>query len=226
LITLDTVRGRVHASPQGENLLTVSSTWGDGETAFLLVEAAIGSYLDLVAETVAIDSTEAIAYWTERQTAAQVRVDAAQDQLSAYVDTLPDLEPGEQRTTDQQLNLNRLDTTLARALADFDDAQDAIDTARLNTAQSQSQAGRQVRVVDPPVEPTAAQSTRLDKLTTMFTFGFMGVLIALAALVITTLVDRSVRSPGQLRVAAGINSVAVVGRVKPVRRPPTVGPAT
>ena len=214
LITLDTIRGHVRAGPRGENLLTVSSSWGDGKTAFLLVDSTISSYLDLVAETVAIDSNEAIDYWTERQTAAQARVDTAQSELTDYVATLPELDAGEQRTTDEQLNLNRLDLTLTRALEDVDSAQDAIDSAQLNLEQSQSQAGRQVRVVDTPVEPLSPQSTRLDKLTTMVVFTIMGVLIALAALVVTTLVDHSVRSPAQLRIAAGVDSVAVVGRAK------------
>ncbi|MET0911643.1 MAG: hypothetical protein ABWZ99_19410 [Ilumatobacteraceae bacterium] len=226
LITLDTIRGRVSASPQGENLLTVSSSWGDGQTAFLLVDSTIATYLDLVADTVAIDSNEAIDYWTERQTAAQERVDNAQRELTAYVATLPDLEPGEQRTTDEQLNLNRLDLTLTRALEDVDGAQDAIDTAQLNLEQSQSQAGRQVRIIDPPVAPASPGSTLFSKLTTLIMFAMIGLLISLAALVITTLIDHSVRSPAQLRVAAGVDSVAVIGRSKAIRRPRNVGPAT
>ncbi len=65
VITLDVIRQQVFASPQGENLLSVRAAWGDPETAYLLVEATVNGYLDLLAETVALDSVEAIDFWTE-----------------------------------------------------------------------------------------------------------------------------------------------------------------
>ena len=124
------------ASPRRADLLTVRASWGDAQTSYLLVDATINGYLDLLAETVAIDSVEAIDFWTGIRAEAQTRSDTAEDELRGYTATLPELDPGERLSTAQELDLTRLNATLDAALADVRDAQDRIDTAKLNVEAS------------------------------------------------------------------------------------------
>ena len=217
LITPDIIRQQVGASTQGENLLTVEASWSDPQTSFLLVDSTIESYLDLISETVAIDSEEAIQFWTGVQADAQRDVDAAQTELNEYTRGLPTLAIGEQLSAGQQLDLTRLNASLDSALANVSEAQASIDTARLNAEQAKSQAGRQVRVVDPPTQPTSPQPETFRKIATLVMFTLIGVVISLAALLVTTLADHSIRSVGQLRSAVNVGAVTTVKKSKEFR---------
>jgi hypothetical protein len=220
IITTDVIRQQVGAGAQGENLLAVRASWGDPETAYLLVDATINSYLDLLAETVAIDSLEAITFWSAVRSEAQARADTAESELRDYIQTLPVLAEGEQLSTVQELDVARLNATLDAALSQVSDAQSRIDTAELNVEQSKSEAGRQVRVVDPPQRATAPTPETFRKLATVAMFTMMGLLLGLAALVVTTMVDHSIRSISQLRSATGMSSTVVVPRSKALRNWP------
>jgi hypothetical protein len=222
LITSDVIRQQVSANAQGENLLTVQASWSDSETAYLLVDATINGYLGLLADTVAVDSVEAIDFWAGIRADAQTRADVAEAELRAYTQTLPELLPGEQLTTEQQLEVTRRNATLDTALADVSDAQARIDTAKLNVEQSKSEAGRQVRVVDSPQRASAPTPETFKKLTTLIMFTLIGVVVSAVALVVTTMIDHSVRSVAQLRAVTGGGSVATVARSKSLRNwPPT-----
>ena len=120
---------------------------------------------------------------------------------------LPTLAIGEQLSAGQQLDLTRLNASLDSALANVSEAQASIDTARLNAEQAKSQAGRQVRVVDPPTQPTSPQPETFRKIATLVMFTLIGVVISLAALLVTTLADHSIQSVGQLRSAVNVGAV-------------------
>jgi hypothetical protein len=217
VITPDIIRQQIAASAEGENLLTVRASWSNPDTAYKLVDATINSYLDLIAQTVAVDSVQAIQFWTDVQKAAQTRADAAETDLRTYAATLPDLRPGEQRTTDQELTLTRLNKALDDALKSVSDAQASIDTAKLNVQQSKSEAGRQVREVDPPTRPSLPQPTKFKQLLTMVMFGLMGMVISLMAVAVTTAADHSIRSLAQLRLASGTDATASVQRSRELK---------
>jgi hypothetical protein len=217
IITPDIIRQQVGASAQGQNLLAVQASWSDPKTSFLLVDSTITSYLNLIAETVAIDSEEAIQFWTGVKSDAQKDVDAAQNALDTYTRTLPKLAVGEQLSAGQQLDLNRLNSNLDSALTKVSTAQASIDSATLNAEQAKSQAGRQVRVVDPPRQATAPKPETFKKVATLVMFTMIGLLISFAALVVTTMIDRSIRSLSQLRAAANVGSVASVSKSKAFR---------
>ena len=117
----------------------------------------------------------------------------------------------------QQLDLTRLNSNVDSALANVSAAQGSIDSARLNAEQAKSQAGRQVRVVDPPRQASAPKPETFKKVATLLLFTMIGLLISFAALVVTTMVDHSIRSLNQLRTAANVGSVASVSRSKAFR---------
>lgn len=218
VITPEIVREQVYASAQGENLLTVRAAWGDPQTAFRLVESTIAGYLNLVAETVAVDSEEATDFWTDIRVTAEERVTTAENDLAAYLRTLPPLGADEERTTEEELAITRLNSAVDAALADVSTAQERIDSAMLNGEQARSEAGRQLRIVDEPSEPTVPESNRVEQLLSLVMFTIIGLLIAGGALLATTLLDHSVRSPAQLRLASDVVSTSVVPRLR-LRKP-------
>jgi hypothetical protein len=217
LVTIDDIRENVGAGPSGQSNLVVGARWEDPAIAHALVEAIIEAYLDRVQELVTSDSNEAIAFWTELRAEAEARVEAAEVALDEFLASSPPPANGE-RSTEDQMVLLRLTNQLDRALASVNDAQSAIDSARLNLQQAQSEAGRQLQVVDPPRVPTSPQSTRMQALLTLVMFTGIGLVISAIAVVVSTLLDRSIKSEQQLASAAGVSVTASVGRIKRVGR--------
>lgn len=218
-ISTEIIRQQVGSRVLGENSIQVDATWADGPTAHRLVQSTIDAYRELVAEQVATDSNEAIDFWTARREEADLAATEAERELSEYVAGLPPLRTGEENypLTDQ-LKIQRLNDAYDEALEVVDNAQSRIDDAQLNVLQVQSEAGRQIRVIDPPEVPLAPASTTVKRLITVAMMMFVGALVSLTALVITTLLDRTVRSRSQLAAVVGTSATASVPRIKAFKR--------
>lgn len=217
-ITRVDIRNQVGASGAGQNTLQVSARWADPDTAYRLVDATIQGYTEYLARTAAADSLEAVEFWTEQMEEATGEVQAAEDALASYVARLPPDPENQSRPTEQVLEIERLNASIDRALEAERDAQNAVDEARLTANQATSNSTRQLTVIDAPEVAAAPEPVRRDKITTIAMFALLGVLIALAALVLSTVADRAVRTRSQVAHTAGIGSVVVVPRIKQLRR--------
>lgn len=214
----DVIRSRVRADAAGQNNLTVSATWADPQTALGLVEATTTGYGEYLNELAVADSLEAVQFWTERRQAAENEAALAEETLNEYIAALPPLGEGDERPTEQVLELQRLNTALDRALTAVRDGQGAIDEAQFNANQAASSSAREFVLIDAPNVPLEPASIRRDQVVAIVTFGALGVIIALAALVLTTATDRSVRTRSQLRQAGNVDVVAVIPRMRQLRR--------
>ena len=215
VITPAVLRKQVWATASGEAFLKVNAAWDDSQTAFLLVDATINAYVDYVAETVASDSLEAITFYGKIEQAANVQADAAEKALIDYLQAHPEPPENGVRDTAEVLTITRLNSTLDSALKAVDDAQGEIDRAQLNVEQAQSEAGRQLRIIDAPRVPSAPQSNTIKRLVTMFLFTLLGLLMSFAALMATTVLDRSIRSRTQL--AKALQSTNVTASIPELR---------
>jgi bacterioferritin (cytochrome b1) len=218
VITRVDIRNQLGASGAGQNTLQVNARWSDPETAFRLVDGTIQGYREYLARLAAADSLEAVEFWTEQKDEATEEVQAAEDALAAYIAQLPPDPENQSRPTEQVLEIQRLNASVDRALEAERDAQNTIDEARLTANQAASTSTRQLSVIDAPEIATAPEPVRRDKITAIAMFTLLGVLIALAALVLSTVADRAVRTRSQLAHTAGIGSVVVVPRIKQLRR--------
>lgn len=210
LITLDTVRENVRTQPDGNSLLVVSAEWADPATAFQLVNATIDSYFEYLTETVASDSSEAEQYFTDLRNEAQADLDSAQRELSVVIDGLPAIADGEDRPIEVEIEVNALTDRVRRAEEQLASAQSNIDAARLAVLQSQSEAGRSLLMIDAPTQPTLPQSTLRDNIKTIGLFVVGGIILSALALVVTTMLDRSVSTPADVASIKGLNLIAVV----------------
>lgn len=213
-ITPETIRGQIWTGAPGQNFMTINASWGDGDTAYLLVDATIEAYLEFLSMQVAEDSNEAIAFWTEQRDDALASANEAERQLAAFLEALPELEDGADYPVADQFEITRLNDAYDAALEDVKSAQDQIDASRLNAIRAQSEAGRLIRLVDPPEVPTTSTSSPLDQILTIGLMTIVGILVGLTALVITTVLDRTVRSRAQLAAVVGTNATAAVPRIK------------
>jgi hypothetical protein len=210
LLGLDVVRASVWASTSGDSLVRVNATWADPRTAHDLVVATIDEYRRFLGETVASAATSAEQFWSERLVQLEADRDEAEDALVRYISDLPVLEPGTDYPVTVQVEVNRLSGRLEALEAEVSDVEEQIDTAVLTRTQQTASAGESFSVIDPPVVPTAPESTFVRQAMSVVSFVLMGVVIAIAALVATTVLDRTISSPLELMAIPAIAQVVTV----------------
>ena len=214
LITRADVRSNIGANAEGNNNLTVSASWSDSQTAYRLAESTIAGYSDYLLGLAAADTAEAVQFWTQRKAAATAEVDAASEQLSQYLAGLPEATSGTERTPEQLFEIERLNSVVDRALDVEREAQNAIDEASFISAQALSKSARELLVIDPPALSLAPSPVLRDQVVAFSMFLLLGVMVSSAALVMITLLDRTVRSASQLGIAGDVKTVVQVPRLK------------
>lgn len=229
-ITLADVRNAVVAEEAGDTLLAVEATWGDPHTAYELVRATTASYLDLLVGTVSEDADAAVRLFEERRSEAETRAEQARDDFDAYVESLGGRA---NLLLAQELELARLNDRVIGADAKLGEAITAIEDAELALQQARSDAGQSLRVVDAPSVPESPESVLTAQVARIAAFFALGLVVAATALIVTTLLDTTVRSARDVELAGGGTTIAAVPRIKALRprrrfrRPPrTEGSAT
>jgi len=209
-LTVDVIRASVWTSASGESILSVNATWADPQTAFQLVSATLDQYQAFLNETVASDTATAEAFWTDRLETLEPERDKAEDALTDYVAGLPELDDGEEYPATIQVQVNRLSGRLESVEAEIRTVEENIDFAKLTQNQQMSAAGKSFSLVDPPEVPGSPESTLVKKAMLVVAFAMMGAVVSIAALLITTVLDRGVSSAAELRAIPGVTQVATV----------------
>ena len=217
LLERDIFREQVFAIEEGQNFLTVSATWDDPESAFLLVDSTVEGYLDYVNEIVSGDSRNAVIFLTQQLDDARQEVVAAEAAFAEFSASLPELVPGQDRPPEDTFVLDRLSSAITSASERVDTIETEIDAAELAGEQATSEAGRLLRIVDPPVLPDEPESQLLNQLLSLMMFTVLGFLVAIAALVLVTVLDRTVRSEEQLARITDTSTAVAVPRIKALR---------
>jgi hypothetical protein len=218
-ISINAIRNRVRASSDGDRLLAISGWWTDATTAVQLVNATISAYLSHVLELEVKSSTDAEAFWKERKDTYQKNVDAAQAALQSYVVQFPAPKIGD-RPTEQELQLQTLTGAITQAQSQVTAAEGKIAEATLATQEATGLAGQGLQTVDPPEAASAPESIHRRQALAFAMYAFLGVFVLAAMLLLSTLLDRAVRTSGDVDVAAGLPVVATVPSFRVARRLP------
>jgi hypothetical protein len=219
-IEIDAIRSRVGASSDGDRLLAITASWTDATTAVQLVNATISEYLSHVLELEVKSSADAEEFWAERKATYEKGVNDAQTALQDYVVQFPPPKIGD-RPTEQQLQLQTLTGQITQAQSQVTIAESKIDEARLATQEATGQAGQGLQTVDPPEAANAPESIHRKQALAFALYAFLGVFVLAAMLLLSTLLDRAVRTPGDVDVAAGLPVVATVPSFRAARRRPS-----
>ena len=221
IVGLSQIRANIAARPSGTSLVEVSATWGEPNIALALAEATIDTYRDYIQENATQRSEAAGDFFTDRLALAEDAFDTAEQELFDYAATLPPLAAGESHSLIDQLGLDQRNAELQQAGEDVQRQKDAIEAAELQIDQLSSEAGQNFRVVDPPQFPTAPETRLLQIIGVIAVFFFMGIIVGVAALLLTTVFDRTVRFDLDIASVAGSPIVASVAPIKSLRRAPT-----
>ncbi len=211
LIELDIVRESIWASANGDSILSVNAQWADPSVSYNLAAATIDQYETFLTETVASDSNAAEDFYTTQLEALNEEHEAAQAALDTYVRSLPDPEPGSSSyPINVQLEVERLNDKISSMEERIDAAQENVNAAKLARTQQTSEVGRSFDVIDAPRVPSAPESTLMAEAMLIASFLVLGLVIAAAALLVTTMLDQTVASAADLLSITGITTVATV----------------
>lgn len=218
-ITYDDIRQNLSIFATGDSIVKVEVTWGDPETAIALVAETIAAHQEVLTATVTADSRAAVEFFNSRLSDAIADEQSAEEALNAYVDTLPPLQVGEETPVADELALRRLNSRLTTAQATIDETRANIEEAELSVVQAESEAGRSLNVIDAASSNFEPQSTLPRQAIILFVFLVIGFLVALTMLLLSTHLDRSVRSAVDIEAAGGGLTVAAVPVIKSLRSP-------
>lgn len=217
LVKISDVRARVGASSRGDRLLTVSASWTDARTATQLVNSVIQAYTGHVLAVETSQSSEAEKYWTDLARKYEQDVIDTQQKVVDYIVANPAPKIGV-RPTEQTLALSYLSSAVTQAQTQLSNAQNKISDAKLNTQQLTSQTTEGLQVVDPAEVPNAPQAIRRAQALALAVYLFLGLLLVVLMLFVSTLLDRAVRSVGDVDRATGLAVVATVPSIAALSR--------
>jgi hypothetical protein len=220
-VSREAIRGSIRASPAGDGILSINATWADPQTSYALVLATIDEYQGYIAESVASNAAEAEEFYSLQLGAALEDRAAAERALQEFITTFV----GDGSETDQpvsiQIEIDRLRTRIDAIETKVSAAQTSIEEARLQVAQQTTRAGRSFSVIDEPSVPSEPMSTLRDRITTIGSFFVLGLVVAGAGLLITTVLDRSISSAADLIAFDEVTLVATVPTISIPFAPPS-----
>jgi|GEM_PF-4771853 len=217
LVTIDQIRARVGASSTGTRLLDVSASWPDATTAVQLVISTIDQYTDHVLQGQIKNSKEAETFYTDLASGYSKALADAQDALKNYVVANPAPRIGE-RPAEQTLTMQTMQGVITQAQTQLTNAENKIEEAKLATQQARNQTGDSLQLVDPPEVPTAPASVHRQQAITLAVYLFLGLFVVVAMLLVSSLLDRAVRSAEDIDVATGLAVVATVPSIAALSR--------
>lgn len=210
---LQLIRGSLYIRSDGDRLVTVSAAWNDPVVAQAITDATVSEFGEYLAETVANDNLQAAEFHRLVAEDARAAVDAAQAEYDAYRATLPDLILDDVSSTAERAQLRRLADELERAANELAEAQASVDASVIAARQAQVQATRAIQVIDEPTLPTQPLGGLRSDVVVLIGFVVLGILIAIGAALVTTLLGKSIVCPEQLLAYEGVSRVTVVGDV-------------
>ena len=167
-LTRQGIRRSVGAQAAGDELVGVIAGTDNAELSLRLATSAIDSFKDWEVNNLQADSGAAI-------TALQSRIDEQKDLIKSA--TTSGVEP----------------TTLAQLKGQLSAFEQQLAQAQQVDQSSASDVAQRLRTVDEPVLPTAPESSRQQDIQTVALFLVLGAIVSAAALVVLTILDRSVR---------------------------------
>jgi hypothetical protein len=218
VVGLDWIRARVGSYADGENLLKVRAGTTDPVLSQRLATATIDTFIQSVVDEDLRQSGVAAGFYDEVAAQYQDRVDEAEQELADYLAEHPEPAVGS-RPAAEQSSIDQLTAVIQRDDEQLTDALAKAEEARLATEQARIDIEQRLRVVDPPVQPTAPVSGLRAAAMSMVTFGVLGAVLTAGVVIVAAFLDRTVRTTAELRSRLGFDVFTDVPAVN-VRRLP------
>ena len=129
--------------------------------------------------------------------------------------------PQEQRPLAEQVEIQQLTSAVTQAQSQYTTAQQKSEEARLATEQATTNASQRLRIIDQPKADPVPLSGLKKSVMTLVIFVFVGLLLSFAAVVLGTVLDRSLRTADDVEALLHLPVLAVVPDVRRSRCRPS-----
>jgi uncharacterized protein involved in exopolysaccharide biosynthesis len=204
----DAVRRSVGAAAVADDLVTVSASTSDPTRSVDLAEATIATFIQSQIDEVREDSGSATTYLEEQLTPLKEEYDRAQSELRLYSQGLSG--PATEQPPNVQTELGRLSDEVTRTGDAYNTALGRIGEAEQAGNESAAKIPQQYRTIDAPEQPLAPEPRRKQDIMTLAIFTILGLLVSGAALVVGTLMDRSVRFSDEIEAHLDVPVIATI----------------
>ena len=191
----------------GENLMHVWAAHQQPEVAHGLAGATIESLIQWQIDADISQSSAAEGFLNPLTDRYREDLAAARESLEEYLQSHPAPEDGE-RPASQQLVIDGLTAEVSDANARYTDALGKEESARLATAQAESDVRNRLKVIDEPKVPVSPQGSLRTSAITLALFLMIGTVLSLGAIVAGAVVDPSLRFPSDVERRLGVDVVA------------------
>jgi uncharacterized protein involved in exopolysaccharide biosynthesis len=192
-LTRQQLRADLSVTPGGDSLVRFGATTDNPELSSRLAKGAMDSYVQYVVNDNVSESQTAEQFFEGQLPTYLQQLQTAQAALADYAAKHPGGSQ-EQRPLDEQIQIQQLTSAISQAQTQYTGAQQKIEEARLSTETAKSDTTQKLRVIDEPQTPSAPAPRITKAVTTVIIFMFVGFLLTCAAVVLGSVLDRSLRS--------------------------------
>ncbi len=203
------IRRSVGAYPAGRTLVKIGASNEDPLMAQRLALATMTAFSDSVIDGEVQESLIAVDVLAKREEGYQESLDRANQALLDYV-TANGVVLGTILPPDQQAEVARLTSAITRSEERLFGTQANLETAQLDLERTASSVAQRLRTVDPPRVPLGPESKLKQMVLTFAMFIFIGLLLGFGGIAIGTLLDHSIRFPGDVNDRLGLRVLAIV----------------
>ena len=212
------VRDMIWADTIGDNTVGIVARHEDPQTAKMMVDAAIDSFLQWNINTALTDSLAAQEFYAEQTEAYRTELDNAVESRHIFLQNNPEPVRG-QRPQIERVEIDRLSNQVGQATDRFIEARDKEETARLQAAQAERQVLQKYQLLDAPQLPTKAATGTMDMIVTVIIFGVGGAVLAVIGIVGRALFDRTFRYPIDVKQGAELTVLGAIPTVEQFMSP-------
>jgi capsular polysaccharide biosynthesis protein len=209
LRTRDQIRASISTSTRGDNLVAVSAVSASPQESQALATAALDAFREYVAENDVGDATFRAETLQQSLDDAKEQARQASQDLEDYIAIHPAGEE-ENRPINERIEVDRLTAAQARADELVTETQQQLDDALAEAQQAQRVVDRQLRTLDEPELPLAAEAGLKNMVLTVGVFVVLGSILSATLIVLAAIFDRSIRTPHDIEVNFGLDVLAVV----------------
>lgn len=213
-LTVHELRSSIAVYADGVRLVKVAGVHARPDVAYALARAAAATYIDSVEANEVSDSVVARDFLQEKLPEYEQAVAEAEAELRSWIADNPPPADGTARPEDELVDLDRLQDAVALQDERLTQAQRNIEQAELSVEQKEAEVRQRYAIIDPPQEPLAPEPRLRRAIMTMAMALVVGALVSLAAVVVGTILDRTIRFPGDVKDRLGTRVLAVVPRAR------------
>lgn len=210
--TISDVRGAIYVGITGSNNVEVKATWDDRAVAWKMAEATLDSFIEWKINSQKRDSLAAREFLEQLVPQYENERLAAVQELEAYLIQHPEPFRGD-RPEIEVLQIEQLRQAVETADERYQEAANNLEQIRLEEVIVEGKTRQAYEIIDSPEIPIDEEGGLIKKIGTAAIFITLGIIFSLLAVVVTTILDRSIRFPIETPSAIGLPVLSSVKMV-------------